>query len=53
MMQMHYFHQTCPLAHREGGLPLFTSCREEFFSETQGTRGPDLYFRAVATTIPT
>jgi len=24
MMQMHYFHETCALAHREGGVPLFT-----------------------------
>ena len=32
MMQMHYFYETCTLAHREGGWPLFTSCREEFFS---------------------
>ena len=35
MMQMHYFYETCTLAHREGRLPLFTQLpRRRVFSES-------------------
>ena len=43
MMQMHYFHETCTLAHWEGGLPLFTELprRVEPIKNLKHTGEPD------------